>query len=69
MSKANSQMKNSNPVYTDGYEHIAAELYRLDLLIKRRVIEFRIEHSITAENSINKPLFISDTEVDELAKN
>ena len=54
------------PFYRDNYEHLADELKKLDLLIQRRALFFRIKTKTIPETAIPQPLYISHEQVDWL---
>ncbi len=58
--------KENYDVYSDGLQHIADELNKLDLIIKRHIIEFRTHLEESHLHSGNQHMFISHEEVDWL---
>ena len=57
------------PIYENSFEHITAELSKLDLLIERRVIVFRAALQAVQASDSNQHLYISHEEVDCLLHN
>lgn len=66
MVKQKRDSKQPAPYYRDSYDHLADELRKLDLLIKRRVVFFRLEIQTMPEAAISQPLYISHEQVDWL---
>ncbi|MGD9157543.1 MAG: ATP-binding protein [Desulfobacteraceae bacterium] len=63
------QKRNSDqpaPFYRDNYEYLADELQKLDLLIQRRALFFRIKTTTVPETAISQPMYISHEYVDWL---
>lgn len=54
------------PLYHDNYDHIRDELAKLDLLIKRRVLLFRLHLKMMQKTASSHPMYISHDEVDWL---
>lgn len=54
------------PFYGENYDHLADELRKLDLLIQRRVVVFRLKTQMMPEAAISQPLYISHEQVDWL---
>jgi len=52
--------------YSDGFQHLEDELGKLDLILRRNIIEFRARFEVANHNTANKHLFISHEEVDLL---
>ncbi len=59
-------MEDSSPYYEDGLAHIQEELQRLDLLIQRRVLQFRGMQKDVEQYTPAMPTYVSDQEVDWL---
>lgn len=53
-------------VYSDGLQHIADELNKLDLIIKRHIAGFRVHLEESHSHSGNQHMFISHEEIDWL---
>lgn len=58
--------RNEALYYKDNYAHIADELRKLDLLIKRRVAVFRLKLAGMAETAASHTMYISHDEIDYL---
>ena len=55
-----------NKIYADGLQYITDELGKLDLLIKRRIIEFRADVENNNYDFSSQHMFISNEEIDSL---
>ncbi len=58
--------KNESTFYENSYDHLADELRKLELLIQRRVMAFRLRIQAIQELSVSKRRYISHEEVDWL---
>ncbi len=57
---------NDAPLYRDNFDHLGDELLKLDLLIKRRVLQFRMYLRAMQKAASSHPMYISHDEVDLL---
>ncbi len=64
--KREKDKKKKAPFYEDNYDHLADELRKLDLLIQRRVMAFRLRIEAMQEAATPQQRYISHGEVDWL---
>lgn len=64
--RSRRECKQPTPCYKDSYEHLADELKRLDLLLQRRVLRFRMKIQAMSEAAVSQSLYISHEQVDLL---
>lgn len=66
MSSTSPAAAIKNIRFNNGYEHLSAELRRLDLIIARRIQRFRLEIAEVEARVPAAPTYVSDQEVDWL---